>query len=100
MRLQLLGEVFFGTNLDTQKFTATLGGSGAVTLAGGFAQIATNPVGTTANSSAILASNDVARFVAGYEHRLTMFTKLNNAGTANNVRRWGGYDASDGFFLS
>ena len=92
---KLIGTSFDGTTKDPNFWTEAVTGTGTVTQAG---EIQLN-TGTTANSTAAYQTVRRARFVAGSALRLNGVFKLVTAGTMNNLRRWGAYDTTDGFFF-
>lgn len=94
--IRLVGDTQEGTTLDTNIWTSTLTGSGGIVLGHALAQLTT---GTTANSSSFLVSNRKARFITGTVNSFTAGIRLGDTGTANNVRRWGAYDANNGVYF-
>jgi hypothetical protein len=88
-----LGHVFNTTTLDTNFWTATAanGGTGVITVP--IMRLRTN---TTANGSYILQSNRVARYMSPFSNRLLAHVRFGDTGVANNVRRFGAYDANNG----
>lgn len=77
-------------------WTQTNVGSGTSGHAAGELVIGT---GITANSSAILESKDVNRQMAGTTQYAIIAGRLSDNGVANNKRRWGIFDANNGFFF-
>lgn len=92
--VRLVGTVFEGTE-DANFWTKAVTGTGAVTFAGQ-ASIAT---GTTANSTAKLTSVRKARFIPSSANQFRGIARFTTAGTADNVRRIGAYDANNGYFF-
>jgi len=92
---RLVGTSFTGTILDPNFWiTPTKTGSAGVIVASGMAQLYT---GATANSSVVLNSNRVARYIAGTPNYYRGAVNC-PAITGANVRRWGAFDALDGYF--
>ena len=94
--VRLVGTNFDGTTKDPNFWTETVTGTGSVTQSGGEIEIAT---GTTANSTAQYDSVRRARFVVGSSLQWQGIVKFVTAGTADNVRRVGAYDTTDGFYF-
>ena len=94
--IRLIGEHNTDSILDNNIWTQTLVGSGTVTIGNALARVRT---GTTANSSALFQSLKRARFITGTVNAYYAGVKLGDTGTANNVKRWGAYDATDGVFF-
>lgn len=95
-RTSLLADGFVGTTQDTAFWTNTLTGSGTVTQASEQLNLAT---GVTANSTVKVATQDKGRFIVSNTMQGRISVQLANAGAANNVKRWGFYDATNGFFF-
>lgn len=94
--VRLVGTNFDGTTKDPNFWTETVANSGTVTQAGGEIELDTN---TVPDGSAAYASIRRARFVVGSALQFTSAVNFVTAGTANNVRRIGAYDANDGYFF-
>lgn len=94
--IRLLGSSFPGTTLDSELWTSTLSGSGAINHPGAEVELVT---GTTANSSAQLTTSRVARGMSGTVSWLRSVVQLGDTGTTNNVRRWGIFDDNNGAFF-
>lgn len=88
---KLVGEPMEGSSIDTTVWTPTTTGSGAITQGSGMMQFQT---GTTANSSAFLASYRKARYFSHTINSAIISVRLGDTGTVNNTRRWGAYDLS------
>ena len=95
---RLVGTTFDGATKDTNFWAETIVGDGSATQNGEIV-LSTNSEGTTANSSAIYDSVRRARFVVGTDLIFTGAFKYKTALQANNVRRCGAYDDSNGFFF-
>ena len=93
--VRLVGTNFDGTTKDTNFWTETVTGTGAVAQDGEI-ELST---GTTADSTAQYDSKRRARFVVG--SALTWFGafKFNDALVTDNIRRCGAYDDDEGFFF-
>ncbi len=92
---RLVGTNFDGTTKDTNFWTESVAGSGAVTQAGEI-KLTT---GATLNSTASYASVKKARFVIGSASLFFGAYKFNTADAADNARRCGAYDINDGFYF-
>jgi hypothetical protein len=95
-RTRLYGDTFGSGALDTLLWAATLVGTGTATEGSGRLAMAT---GATANSSSIIRSTQVGRFLMGSSCTWLGEVRLGDTGTANNKRRWGCFDANDGLFF-
>jgi len=93
--VRLIGTAFSGTTKDTNFWTETVTGTGAVTQAGEIL-LAT---GATADSTVSYSSVRKARKVTGASNQFRAVAKLGSALDADNIRRLGCYDANDGFFF-
>lgn len=93
---RIIGGGFPGTVLDTNIWTKTETAGGTFTSGGSIGTLRTN---TTANGSVVLVSNRSARFIAGRTNAYFDNVRIPQAGVANNLRRWGAYDANNGFFF-
>lgn len=94
--VRLDGELFSGAGALSSKWSASSAGSGSASIVSGELVIAT---GATANSSQIVRSTRNARFLSDFPHELDAWVRLGDTGTANNIRRWGAFTASNGFFF-
>ena len=92
---RLIGTAFSGTVKDTNFWTETVTGSGAVAQAGEI----TLTTGVTANSTAKYVTVRKARKVTGAANQFRMVGRLTTDPQANNLRRAGAYDANNGFFF-
>lgn len=85
------------STLNTRLWNTTGStGSGAATVSNGLFVLST---GTTANSSAIHTSNDVARYISTSTNVYVTGIRLPDGGTVNNVRKWGAFNATDGLYF-
>lgn len=93
--VRLVGASFSGTTKDTNFWTETVTGSGAITQAGGL----TVSTGVTANSTAKYVSTRSSRKVTGATNQFRALARLTTATQANNIRRIGAYNDTDGYFF-
>lgn len=93
---RLIGTKFTGTTKDTNFWTETVANGGTVTQTAGFVTLNTN---TTANGSAAYLTVRSARFIPNVSNDFRAVLKLGDTGAANNVRRFGNYDANNGAFF-
>lgn len=96
---RLTGGHFHTTTFDTNLWTkVTQTGSADATLAN---ETLTLTTGATANSSMIVQSSRKGRFLGGcsnyYNAIIRVPAVVINSGL--NIRRWGAFDATDGFFF-
>ena len=96
---RLVGTTFDGSTKDPNFWTDNSTDAGEVTQSGGEIELTTNKTVATANSTAIYTSVRRARFVAGSAMFFNCGVNWVTAGTENNVRRVGAFDATDGFFF-
>ncbi len=104
--IRLAGNSFIGGTiaspvaLDTNAWATTIVGTGAVTQAAGAATLTT---AATADSSIIVNSVRIARYVGGSPNYYRGNLRLPAVTTASaghvNIRRWGAFDANDGYFF-
>jgi len=92
---RLVGSNFDGTTKDPNFWTPTITNSGSVTQSG---EIELN-TSATANGTAKYVSVRKARFVVGSGLQFFGAFAFVTAGTTDNVRRCGAYDANEGFFF-
>lgn len=90
---RLVGEIITGIVVNPNQWITTTTGSGTVTAASGIVTVRT---GITAGSTASLESLRRAKFLSGTSNVYLGGIRLPEAGAANNKRRWGAYDGSDG----
>lgn len=96
-QVRLIGQSFnTGNTLDPSFWSTALTGSGAVSVSVGQVRVQT---GATANSTASLVSSRTARHIGSTQNIYRTVVRLSNTGSADNVRRWGAFTASDGFFF-
>lgn len=94
--IKIVGSSFVGTTKDTNFYTETVTGSGAVAQAGGAITLTT---GATANSTVQYQSIRKAKFIPGQVNIFRFVGQVSNTGSANNIRRWGAFDANNGAFF-
>ena len=91
----LVNGPFLGAALDSQFWVTTgSSGSGTTTVGNSIATLAT---GTTANSVAVLQTTLIARAAPTHPNSLRTNIYTPDSGTANNVRRIGVDNGTDGF---
>lgn len=96
--VRIAGGVFNDSSLDPNIFSHTDTNGGSISVANTVATLSTN---TTANGAERLQTLQAARFVGGTSNRIYGRISLGDAGTANNVRRWGalGTGATNGIYF-
>lgn len=94
--IRLAGSSFAGPSLDANFWTSTLVGSGTAVQSNDQVVLAT---GSTANSSAAISSAESARFIGESLNRYSGIIQLGDTGTANNIRRWGMFNGTDGIYF-
>jgi len=94
--IRLAGGIMSGTAFDTNFWSSTLVGTGAVAQSNGLQNLTT---GATANSSVTVKSTTVARFVGQNANIYASVIQLGDTGTANNERGWGVSDGTDGAYF-
>jgi hypothetical protein len=92
---RLVGTTFSGTTKDTNFWTETVTGSGTVVQAGEISLT----TGETADSTAKYVSVRGSRYVPSSVNQFRGICRFTTTGTANNTRRIGAYNATDGFFF-
>jgi hypothetical protein len=93
---RLAGTAFSGATLDGSFWINAITGSGSYTMTGGEITLKT---GGTADSSSNLQSSRIGRYVAGSPNYVRMVIAL-PATVGTNIRRWGAFNATDGYFFS
>ena len=96
--VRVAGGTFNNTpTLDTGMWsTPYTTGTGSYSITAGQLVMST---GGTANSNAYITSQKLARFLSTTMNYFNSFIQLPDTGTANNIRRWGAFDTSEGFFF-
>lgn len=96
-RISLLSYSFAdGASLDSQWWTTSAVGSGSATQSSGKVTLTT---GATSNSTISITSTKDARYAHGTVNAFAVALRLGDTGTTNNTRRWGAFDANDGYFF-
>jgi hypothetical protein len=94
---RVAGSSFNGAALDTNYWTL------ANSIAGGTATVASTQCvlasGATANNVASVQSVRNGRYIGGSSNRFRCIMRLPDTGTANNIRRWGAFNSTDGAFF-
>lgn len=86
------------TTLDTTAFwTSAVTGTGATTQTAGVGTLST---GVTANSTVAITSTPIARLLPNTTNEYATFLQTGNTGVTNNIRRWGAFDANNGYFFA
>lgn len=94
--VRLVGTIFAGTTLDSNFWTSITANGGTVSQANNQVVLATN---TTANGAVEIQSVRAGRYIGGSSNRFRGIVALSNLGSANNIRRWGAFDANNGCFF-
>lgn len=95
---RLTGSSFGHTVLDSNIWSSVTGTGGTNTIVGGELVMST---GTTANNAVSVATVKAGRFVGGTANSLHFLVRLSDSGaTANNTRRGGAYNATNGVFFT
>lgn len=104
--VRLAGASFIGGTtatpiaLDTSFWATTAVGSGAVTQKNGEATLTT---AATADSSCLINSVRIARYIGGcpnyYRGNVQLPTVTTDTASYVNIRRWGAFDADNGYFF-
>jgi hypothetical protein len=93
---RLVGGNTVGNTINARIWTTTLNGSGTAVSGSGLFTLST---GTTADSSAVLQSINVAQFNSGAINAYIAGIRLGDTGVTNNERRWGAWNATDGIYF-
>ncbi len=96
--VRISGGVFNDSALDPSFFSHTDTNGGTTTVTNAVSTLATN---TTANGAERLQTAQAARFIGGTSNRFYGRIYTGDAGTLNNVRRWGFLDpgATNGIYF-
>ena len=86
----------FGLALDANFWTPAVTGSATATVATGLVNLRTN---ATANSTAAITTLRTARHIGNTQNVFRTVLRTPDTGAANNTRRWGAFDANNGFFF-
>lgn len=93
---RLIGGNHEGNTIDSRKWSTTTANGGTVTIGSGLALLRTN---TTANGSTRLYSTARGAYFAGINNAYLAGIRVGDTGVANNVRRWGVFDDTNGLFF-
>lgn len=94
---RLIGDVFFGTTIDTERWdTSSTINSATVNISSAMLQLSS---GTNTAGSAVIRSVPCSYFQSGTTQYFQGFIRLGDTGAASSRRRWGAFDASDGYFF-
>lgn len=93
---RLVGAQFTGNTVDSNFWTASAGTGGTVSQAN---QLLTLATGVTDDNDVSVTSVRKARYIGGSSNRFRGNFAFGDTGVAGNVRRFGAYDANDGFFI-
>ncbi|HRZ18940.1 MAG TPA: hypothetical protein P5136_02695 [Methanofastidiosum sp.] len=99
-QVRLVGTGFTGSTVDTNFWATTPTNGGTATQTGGVLTVST---ATTANGACLVQSSRLARYTGSVSNNYRANINLPAVTTASagysNVRRWGVFDANDGFFF-
>lgn len=96
-RTRLLGESVSGSGaIDTLFWASTVVGTGTATKTAGDLVVGT---GVGANAAMAVQSVPRGRLLAGHVCVFHTHAHVEDAGVVDNTRRWGAFDATDGFFF-
>lgn len=93
---RLVGTTFIGTTIDPNFWTSTLANNGTASQANNQITLGSS---TTNNGSSILQTVRRARYVASISNRFRATIQLGDIGVADNTRRWGMFDGTDGAYF-
>ena len=94
--IRLAGSSFSGPSLDPNFWSTATVGSGTAAQSNDQVVLST---GATANSSIAISSTESARFIGESLNRYSGIIQLGDTGTANNIRRWGMFNGTDGIYF-
>ena len=94
--VRLVGSTFAGTTVDTNFWTVSTTTSGTAVQANGEVVLG---CGASATGAVIFQSNRKARYVGGSANRYRAQIQFGDNGVANNVKRWGLFDGTDGVYF-
>lgn len=97
--VRLVGDTFDESGgIDPLLWTVNAGGTATITMAGGEVLLATG-LGFGVASQLIALASRRAVLLYGTTNNWTAYVRTGDTGLAGNVRRWGVYDANNGFFF-
>lgn len=94
---QVVFSDFFADGIDAAKWATAASGTAAASTATNAGAI-TFATGTTANSGITFTGARALIAIAGSTAVMQCGVTIPDGGTANNIRRWGAFDASNGYF--
>ena len=95
--VRLAGATFIGTTVDPNFWTQAQTGTGAGSAQANGALTVSS--GTDATGTASIQSIVRARYTGGSANRFRAQIQLGDTGNANNIRRWGMFDGTDGAYF-
>jgi hypothetical protein len=96
--VRLAGAYFSGSTFDTNFWLLTPTTGGTATQANGALTLNT---GAGPDGGALVTSTRIGRYISGAPNYFRAVVRVPAlAGVGANVRRWGAFDANDGFFFS
>lgn len=99
---RLVGSTFTGSTIDTNFWTVTIAASGGTVATADLTTMAgalTLSSKTDATGSVIVQSVRSARYVGGNSNRYRAQVQFGDTGVANNTKRWGMFDGTDGAYF-
>jgi hypothetical protein len=93
---RLVSDTFEGTSIDPTVWLTTVVSTATAAVSNGIMTLSTL---TTATGSATVESRVAAEFVSGANLLFATNVRLGDTGVTGNVRRWGAFDAQNGFFF-
>jgi hypothetical protein len=94
--VRLVGSTFTGNVIDPTFWSTTPTTSGTAVQGNGEVVLGT---GLSATGAIVFQSSRKARYVGGSSNRYRSQIQLSDEGVANNVKRWGMFDGSDGAYF-
>lgn len=94
--VRLIGGNFDGAALDSNRWASTFANGGTAAVSGNIVNVRTNG---TADGSSIVRSTRISRHLAGTNNVFISSCRLNDTGTANNTRKWGMGDGTNGAYF-
>ena len=86
IKSRIAGGVFNGTTPDTNFYTTVLSANATATISNGVLDLATT---TDANSSSLIYTNTIGRYIGGSMNHLRGIFRVGDTGVANNTRQIG-----------
>jgi len=94
--VRLVGSTFVGAVVDTNFWTVSTTTSGTAVQANGEVTLG---CGASATGAVVFQSNRKARYVGSSASRYRAQIQFGDNGVANNVKRWGIFDGTDGAYF-